>query len=291
MNQQEHSAYAYLRQTKKFPNVWCAGCGIGIVMSALIRAIDRMGLSKDEVAVVSGIGCTGRMPVYLDFNTMHTTHGRALAFATGLKLARPAMKVIAVMGDGDALAIGGNHFIHAARRNIGIAAIIVNNSIYGMTGGQVSPTTPLEMRAMTAPYGNIEQSFPIVDLAIAAGASFVARSTVYHAVELDKYIEQAIRTPGFAVVEAVSYCHTTFGRLNKLGTAVDMMRSLKERSVTLSAFEKLAPEERAGKIVRGIFHNDQQKPEYTRLYEERVIARAQAAQDGEAIRTSVKGGA
>jgi 2-oxoglutarate ferredoxin oxidoreductase subunit beta len=289
MNREEHSAYEYLRQTKKFPNVWCAGCGIGVVMGALIRAIDRLGLDKDNVAVVSGIGCTGRMPVYMDFNTMHTTHGRALAFATGLKLAKPNMKVITVMGDGDALAIGGNHFIHAARRNIGITAIIVNNSIYGMTGGQYSPTTPRDMRAMTAPYGNVEQSFPIVELSIAAGAAFVARGTVYHANELDKYLEQAISVPGFAVVEAVSYCHTTFGRLNKLGSAVEMMRALKDRSVSLSAAEKLSPEERRGKIVRGIFHNDPEKPEYTRLYET-VIARAQGG-PAEAARISIKGGA
>lgn len=288
MNREEHSAYSYLRQTKKFPNVWCAGCGIGVVMNALIRAIDHVGLGKDDVAVISGIGCTGRMPVYMDFNTMHTTHGRALAFATGLKLAKPKMKVITVMGDGDALAIGGNHFIHAARRNIGITAIIVNNSIYGMTGGQYSPTTPLRMRAMTAPYGNIEQSFPIVDLATAAGASFVARSTVYHAVELDRYIEQAIRTPGFAVVEAVSYCHTTFGRINKLGTAVEMMRALKENSTTQAAADKLTAEERAGKIVRGVFRNDQDKPEYTELYEA-LIKQAQGGGNGQTVRTSIKG--
>jgi 2-oxoglutarate ferredoxin oxidoreductase subunit beta len=274
MPQEEHSAYAYLRHTKKFPNVWCSGCGIGLVMGALIRAVDRMGLSKDDVAVVSGIGCTGRMPVYLDFNTMHTTHGRALAFATGLKLAQPRLKVIVVMGDGDALAIGGNHFIHAARRNIGLTAIIVNNSVYGMTGGQYSPTTPHDLRATTAPYGNIEQPFPVCDLAIAAGASFVARSTVYHAVELDRYIEQAIRKSGFSLVEAVSYCHTTFGRINKLGTAVQMMRTLKDNSVTRAAADKLASEERSGKIVRGVFC-DTDKPEYTALYEQ-VIERAQA---------------
>jgi 2-oxoglutarate ferredoxin oxidoreductase subunit beta len=275
MSREEHSAYAYLRHTKKFPNVWCSGCGIGVVMGALIRAVDRMGLSKDDVAVVSGIGCTGRMPVYLDFNTMHTTHGRALAFATGLKLAQPRLKVIVVMGDGDALAIGGNHFIHAARRNIDLAAIIVNNSVYGMTGGQYSPTTPLDLRATTAPYGNIEQPFPVCDLAIAAGASFVARSTVYHAVELDRYIEQAIRKNGFGLVEAVSYCHTTFGRINKLGAAVQMMRTLKDNSVTRTAADKLTPDERATRIVRGIFC-DADKPEYTALYEQ-VIERAQAS--------------
>lgn len=273
--QEQHSAYAYLRQTKKFPNVWCSGCGIGIVMGALIRAVDRMELPKDDVAVISGIGCTGRMPVYLDFNTMHTTHGRALAFATGLKLAQPKLKVIVVMGDGDALAIGGNHFIHAARRNIDLTAIVVNNSIYGMTGGQASPTTPLDSRATTAPYGNVEQPVPVCELAIAAGASFVARSTVYHSVELERYIEQGIRKSGFALIEAVSYCHTTFGRINKLGTAVEMMRRLKDTSVAQAAVERLAPDERTGKIVRGVLCN-QDKPEYTALYDQ-IIERAQGA--------------
>jgi 2-oxoglutarate ferredoxin oxidoreductase subunit beta len=273
--QVEHSEYTYLRPTKKFPNVWCAGCGIGIVMGALIRAIDRIGVEKDDVALVSGIGCTGRMPVYMDFNTIHTTHGRALAFATGLKIARPAMKVITIMGDGDALAIGGNHFIHAARRNIGITAIVVNNAIYGMTGGQYSPTTPLRARASTAPYGNIEPPMPICELAQAAGATYVARSTVYHAIELDRYIEQAIRKNGFSLVEAVSYCHTTFGRMNKLGSPTDMMRQLKDNSVSVNAVEKLSPEERETKIIRGVLH-DVEKPEYTQLYEQ-LVKSAQAS--------------
>jgi len=273
--QVEHSEYTYLRPTKKFPNVWCAGCGIGIVMGALIRAIDRIGLEKDDVALVSGIGCTGRMPVYMDFNTIHTTHGRALAFATGLKIARPAMKVIAIMGDGDAIAIGGNHFIHAARRNIGITAIVVNNAIYGMTGGQYSPTTPIRARASTAPYGNIEPPMPICELAQAAGATYVARSTVYHAIELDRYIEQAIRKNGFSLVEAVSYCHTTFGRMNKLGSPTDMMRQLKDNSVSVNAVEKLSPEERETKIIRGVLH-DVEKPEYTQLYEQ-LVKSAQAS--------------
>jgi len=266
----------YLRPTKKFPNVWCAGCGIGIVMGALIRAIDRIGLEKDDVALVSGIGCTGRMPVYMDFNTIHTTHGRALAFATGLKIAKPNLKVITIMGDGDAMAIGGNHFIHAARRNIGIAAIVVNNAIYGMTGGQYSPTTPVGAKAATAPYGNIEPPMPICDVAKAAGATYVARSTVYHAIELDRFIEQAIRKNGFSLVEAVSYCPTTYGRMNKLGTTVDMMRLLKEDSVSMTAAEKLSPEAREKKIVRGVMY-DVEKPEYTQLYEQ-LILRVQQAQ-------------
>jgi 2-oxoglutarate ferredoxin oxidoreductase subunit beta len=264
----------YLRHSKKFPNVWCAGCGIGIVMGALVRAIDDLQLHRDDVAMISGIGCTGRMPVYVDFNTMHTTHGRALAFATGLKMVRPDMRVIVIMGDGDALAIGGNHFIHAARRNIGLTAIIVNNFVYGMTGGQHSSTTPTGTLATTAPYGHIEQPFPIVELAQASGAAFIARSTVYHVKELEKQIAQAICKDGFSVVEAVSYCHTTLGRINKWGTAPDMMRYLKENSVSQKQAEKLGDEEKSWKIVRGVFA-DRDIPEYTQLYDQ-VIERAQA---------------
>jgi 2-oxoglutarate ferredoxin oxidoreductase subunit beta len=275
MKLEEPKVYEYLRHKKKFPHMWCAGCGIGIVMHAIIRAVDRLGLDKDEVAMISGIGCTGRMPVYVDFNTMHTTHGRALAFATGLKMVKPEMKVIVVMGDGDALAIGGNHFIHAARRNIGLTAIVVNNSVYGMTGGQYSPTTPTGGLTTTGPYGNIEQPFPICDLARAAGAAFVARSTVYHAIELDRLIEQAIKKKGFSVVEAVSYCHTTYGRLNKLGKPVDMMRYLKENSVKVRDPAERERKEQEGKIVRGVFL-DRDIPEYTELYDQ-VIERAQAA--------------
>jgi 2-oxoglutarate ferredoxin oxidoreductase subunit beta len=267
-----------LSKKKKFPTIWCSGCGIGIVMGALIRAIDHLGLDNDKVALVAGIGCTARMPGYLDFNTLHTTHGRALAFATGLKIARPDMKVIAIMGDGDALAIGGNHFIHAARRNLGITALVVNNAIYGMTGGQYSPTTPLGGRATTAPYGNIEPPFPICELAIAAGATYVARSTVYHALELDKYLAEAIAKDGFSVIEAVSYCHTTFGRLNKLGTATDMMRSLKDNSIPKSALDRLTPEEQAAntKIVRGKFI-DIERPQYTQVYAN-LITRVQGGE-------------
>jgi 2-oxoglutarate ferredoxin oxidoreductase subunit beta len=267
-----------LRKNKKFPTIWCSGCGIGVVMGALIRAIDHLGLSNDEVALVSGIGCTARMPVYMDFNTLHTTHGRALAFATGLKIARPDMKVIAIMGDGDALAIGGNHFIHTARRNLGITALVVNNAIYGMTGGQYSPTTPVGKRATTAPYGNVEPPFPICELAMAAGASYVARSTVYHALELDKFLAEAIAKDGFSVVEAISYCHTTYGRLNRLGTAADMMRALKDNSIALSAYERLTPEEQAAntKIVRGKFR-DEDRPQYTAVYAD-LITRVQGGE-------------
>jgi len=264
----------YLRHTKKFPNVWCAGCGIGIVLGAIIRAVDALGLDKNDIAMVSGIGCTGRMPVYVDFNTLHTTHGRALAFATGLKLVRPEMRVIVVMGDGDALAIGGNHFIHAARRNIGLTAIVVNNATYGMTGGQYSPTTPLGALSTTAPYGHIEPPFQIAELAQCAGAAFVARSTVYHVDELQDYIARALQKEGFSLVEAISYCHTTIGRLNRWGTAPEMMRRLKDDSITLKQAERMSPEERVGKIIRGILADRDDLIEYTRRYYEEVVLSA-----------------
>jgi 2-oxoglutarate ferredoxin oxidoreductase subunit beta len=272
MEQHDSGVYEYLRHHKKFPHVWCAGCGIGIVMGSLVRAVQNLGLNQDDVALISGIGCTGRMPVYTDFNTMHTTHGRALAFATGLKLARPEMQVIVVMGDGDALAIGGNHFIHAARRNIDLTAIVVNNSIYGMTGGQSSPTTPLESFSATAPYGHIEQPFPVCDLAMAAGAAFVARSTVYHANQIDQLIEKAVVKRGFSLVEVMSYCHTTFGRANNMNSPIQMMRLLKDNSLTVQAAEKLGDDLPEGKIVRGILC-DKEKPEFTELYD-KVVERA-----------------
>jgi len=269
-----------LRKNKKFPTIWCSGCGIGIIMGALIRAIEHLGLSNDEVALVSGIGCASRMPVYVDFNTLHTTHGRALAFATGMKIARPDMKVIALMGDGDASAIGGNHFIHAARRNVGITSIVVNNAIYGMTGGQYSPTTPIGKQATTAPYGNIEPPFPICELAIAAGATYVARSTVYHVLELDKYIQEAIQKDGFSLVEAISYCHTTYGRLNKFGTAPDMMRDLKEGSIPKAAYERLSAKKQASnsKIVRGVLHVNDKREEFTSMCK-KLVERVQAGGD------------
>ncbi len=272
MKRHDQGTYEYLRHHKKFPHLWCAGCGSGIVMGSILRSVQSLELEQDDVAVISGIGCTGRMPVYLDFNTMHTTHGRALAFATGLKLARPEMEIIVVMGDGDALAIGGNHFIHAARRNIDLTAIVVNNNIYGMTGGQSSPTTPFEASTATAPYGHAEQPFPICDLAMAAGASFVARGTVYHVTELDKLVERAMRKKGFAVVEAVSYCHTTFGRSNNRRTPADNMRFLKESSVSLRVAEREEADALEGKIVRGVFR-DEERPEFTELYDQ-VIERA-----------------
>ncbi|MBW1658958.1 MAG: 2-oxoacid:ferredoxin oxidoreductase subunit beta [Deltaproteobacteria bacterium] len=256
----------YLRHDKKFPHVWCPGCGNGILLGSLIRAIDKTGLSKDDIVLVSGIGCSGRLPVYVDFNTLHTTHGRALTYATGVKLAKPSLNVITIMGDGDSMAIGGNHFIHAARRNIDITAIILNNSIYGMTGGQYSPTTPYGMRASTAVYNSIEQAFKISELAVTAGAVFVGRQTVYNAKLLDNLIEKAILKKGFSVVEVVTHCHVQYGRQNKLGSAVDMLKWQRDNSIPVEKAAKMSPEELKDKIITGILV-DKDLPVYEEEYE------------------------
>jgi 2-oxoglutarate ferredoxin oxidoreductase subunit beta len=266
--------HKYLRHDKKFPHVWCPGCGNGILLGALIRAIDRTGFEKDDFVLVSGIGCSGRLPVYVDFNTLHTTHGRALTFATGVKMAKPELQVIVVMGDGDATAIGGNHFIHAARRNLNLTAIIINNNIYGMTGGQYSPTTPYGAYATTAMYSNVEHAFSIADLAVTAGASQVNRCTVYHAQLLDQLIEKAILKRGFAVVEAISHCHTQYGRRNKLGSHIDMMKWQKENAVRVEKAEKMSPEELEDKLTIGTLV-DRDLPIYTKEYTKvREAARA-----------------
>lgn len=257
--------HEYLRHDKKFPHVWCPGCGNGIVMAALLRAVSRLGLSKDETVVAAGIGCSGRMPTYLDFNTLHTTHGRALTFATGIKLAKPSLTVIVIMGDGDATAIGGNHFIHAARRNLNLTAVIINNSIYGMTGGQYSPTTPFGAISSTSVYGHVEHAFSIAELAVTAGASFVARSTVYHAELLDRLIEQAVRKRGFAVVEVISNCHVQYGRRNQLGDAVAMLKRFRDNAVTVERAAGMTPEQLEGKITIGVLA-DRQMPISTEEY-------------------------
>jgi 2-oxoglutarate ferredoxin oxidoreductase subunit beta len=265
--------HKYLRPKKKFPHVWCAGCGIGIVMGAMARAIHGLGLTKDEVVLVSGIGCTGRLPVYLDFCSLHTTHGRALPFSTGIKVAKPNLKLIAVMGDGDATAIGGNHFIHTARRNHEITAIVVNNNNYGMTGGQYSPTTPVGNLATTAPYGHIEPPFEIVKLAEASGAVFVARSTVYHVRLLEKVLSRAIQKEGFSVVEVLSDCPVGYGKSNKLGSAVNMLEWQRDHAVRIKAAEKMSPEQMKDKFPIGVFV-DREIPGYSELYD-RVIRKAQ----------------
>ena len=256
---------AYLRE-RFFPHLWCPGCGHGTVLNGLLQAIEKMGLSRNEIVMVSGIGCSSRITGYVDFHTLHTIHGRALAFATGVKMARPELNLIVPMGDGDALAIGGNHFIHAARRNIDITAIVMNNRIYGMTGGQFSPLSGESVNATTAPYLTIDPDFDVVELSKAAGATFVARTTTYHVQQMTKIIQQAILHEGFAVVEIFSQCPTYFGRKNKAGDAVDMIEYYKKNTTPIGSKAK---KENPDLIERGIFIQNE-KPEYCSEYEKMV---------------------
>ncbi len=256
----------------KLPHIWCPGCGHGIVLKCLLRAIQTTGMSKDDIALVSGIGCSSRTPGYVDFNTLHTLHGRALAYATGLKLAKPRLKVIVTTGDGDALAIGGNHFIHACRRNMDMTILVYNNSIYGMTSGQSSPTTPLGKISTTGRYGNIEPPFDACSLAQAAGATFVARGTAFHFQELEKVIYEAIMHKGTSVVDVIDACPTYYGRFNKYKTPTEMMEKIeKEGTVSVKSAEKLSPEELQGKLLRGVLYKSE-RTEYCEGYSNLVTA-------------------
>jgi 2-oxoglutarate ferredoxin oxidoreductase subunit beta len=252
----------YIRE-RFFPHIWCPGCGHGIVMGGMIRAIENLSIKKNDIVVISGIGCSSRICGYLDFHTLHTIHGRALAFATGVKLSRPELTLIVPMGDGDASAIGGNHLIHAARRNIDTTAIIMNNSTYGMTGGQYSPSTQYGAFAATAPYGNIDQSFDLVKLVLGAGASFVARTTTYHVTSMIKILEKAITHKGFSVVEVLSQCPTYFGRKNKFASAVEMLKYYKTHTTPIGSKQK---EKNPDLIERGIFFQEE-RPEYCAEYD------------------------
>ena len=269
--------YQWLRHDKKFPHVWCPGCGLGILLGGLLRALAASGLDKNQVVLVSGIGCTGRLPVYVDVGSVHTTHGRALTFATGIKLAKPELNVITVMGDGDATAIGGNHLIHAARRNLDITAIIVNNHNYGMTGGQYSPTTPMGAKASTAQFGHIEPAFDISALSATAGAAFVARATTYHVTQLERLLGQALVKTGFNVVEVLSPCPTNFGRQNKLGSQVDMMKAYKKEAVRAERWDKMSSADRQGRYPIGVLV-DRDLPVYREGYS-RVCQAARAAKE------------
>ncbi|NMC50159.1 MAG: 2-oxoacid:ferredoxin oxidoreductase subunit beta [Desulfovibrio sp.] len=243
--------HRYLRHNKKFPLVFCPGCGIGIVLGSLVRSVHALGIPKDDMVLVAGIGCSGRIAAYVDFNTVHATHGRALALATGIKMSNPRLTVLAVMGDGDALSIGGNHLIHAARRNIGVTALVVNNFIYGMTGGQCSSTTPIGSYTHTSPYGQMEKSFDVVELATAAGANGVYRGTVFHAKVLDGLLQRAMTRPGFNLVEALSPCFTQYGRGNAFKSPVEMYRWLRDNVLPREAYDKLG--DKTGRLPMGVF--------------------------------------
>lgn len=258
----------YLK-TEALPTVWCPGCGNGTVVQALALALARLGRPPEEVAVVGGIGCSGRTPFYVRTHAMHTTHGRALAFATGLKLARPSLTVVVATGDGDLLAIGTNHFLHAARRNVDLTVLLFNNGIYGMTGGQMAPTTPEGGRTTTSLAGSAERPFDAVELAMAAGATYVARTTTFDMQELPLRIEEAIRHPGFALVEVITQCPTYFGRLNRIGEAPEMLLWERDHTEDLhGAGEGLA----LPALTTGVFRQER-RTEYTEAYRALCAAR------------------
>jgi len=257
----------YLR-LEKMPTLWCWGCGDGVILKSFIRAIDKMGISQDDVCVVSGIGCSGRFSSYVDFNTIHTTHGRTVAYATGVKLANPDKLVVCVAGDGDALAIGGNHTIHGCRRNIDLTLIIVNNFIYGLTNSQTSPTTPRGMWTVSQKAGNIDPTFNACNLAKASGASFVARDTVIDPKKLEKTLMKAMQHKGFSFVEVLSNCHINLGRKNKMNSAVENLNWIESITVPKKKYDTLSKEEQLNLLPIGILHEDTEADEYCEMYAE-----------------------
>ncbi|TQR33025.1 2-oxoglutarate ferredoxin oxidoreductase subunit beta [Campylobacter sp. MIT 99-7217] len=257
----------YLR-VNKMPTQWCWGCGDGVVLKAIIRAIQKVGWDMDDVCLVSGIGCSGRMSSYVNCNTVHTTHGRAIAYASGIKLANPSKHVIVVSGDGDTLAIGGNHTIHGCRRNIDLTHILINNFIYGLTNSQTSPTTPQGFYTVTAQHGNIDPNFDACKLTIAAGASFVARANIIEAMKLENTIAKALEHKGYSFVDVFSNCHINLGRKNKMGEATQMLDWIKGLCIDKDKFEKLEEPDKKHKFPMGILHHDKERVEYCHAYEE-----------------------
>ena len=263
---------SYLRQSA-FPTIWCPGCGHGIVMKASIRAIQKMGWEKDQIIAVSGIGCSSRAPSYGDFYGIQTTHGRAIAYATGMKLARPDMNLVLYLGDGDCCAIGGNHLIHAAKRNLDMTVIVMNNHIYGMTGGQVSPTTEYMDYTATSVYGNIEPELDVCGVAAAAGATFVARTTAYHVPQMTALLEKGMQNKGFSLIEVIDPCPTAYGRRNRYKGPVAMYESLRDNAVSVEQAASMSKEELKGKIVTGILKDEPRNDfggEYGALVEKAV---------------------
>ncbi|MEM3577633.1 MAG: 2-oxoacid:ferredoxin oxidoreductase subunit beta [Candidatus Bathyarchaeia archaeon] len=264
----EHPLSRYLRKAM-MPHIWCSGCGNGIILNCFVHAVDELQMDMDKLVVVSGIGCIGRAAGYINTNSFHTTHGRPIAFATGVKLANPNLEVVVISGDGDLFAIGGNHFIHAARRNIGIKVICANNFNYGMTGGQQGPTTPLEAITTTTPYGNIEHPFNLVHLAAASGATYVARWTTLHVRRLTQSIKRLLQKDGFGFIEVVSPCPEIYGRHNKMRTGLEMMEWFRRSSVVENFSDPAKAEITPQRIVVGEFMNID-KISYERFLHEKI---------------------
>lgn len=254
MEKRENPYLRYLRR-ERLPHIFCAGCGNGIVLNSFFKGMEMAGIDFENIAMVSGIGCSSRIPGYVNCDSLHTTHGRPISFATGLKLGNPSLDVVVFTGDGDAAAIGGNHLIHGARRNIDMTVICINNSIYGMTGGQISPTSPEGSYGSTAPYGALEDPFDLAELVTAAGASYVARWTTAHPLQLANSIKKGLKNRGFSFIEAISQCPTYFGRKNRMRSPVEMMKFMKENSLNRRKALKMEPDEVEGKIIVGEFAN------------------------------------
>jgi len=264
----KHPLAKYLRDAM-MPHIWCSGCGNGIILNCFIQAVDELQMDLNKLVVVSGIGCIGRAAGYVNTNSFHTTHGRPIAFATGVKLANPKLEVVIISGDGDLFAIGGNHFIHAARRNIGIKVICANNFNYGMTGGQQGPTTPIEALTTTTPYGNIEHPFNLVHLAAASGATYVARWTTLHVRRLTQSIKKLMQKEGFGFIEVVSPCPEIFGRYNKMRTGLEMMEWFRKVSIVENFSDPAEAEITPERIVVGEFV-DVGKVSYEKLLHEKI---------------------
>jgi len=262
----------YLR-VEKMPTLWCWGCGDGVILKATIRAIKKMGWNMDDVCVISGIGCSGRFSSYIDCNTIHTTHGRTVAYATGVKLVNPDKHVIVVAGDGDGLAIGGNHTIHGCRRNIDLNFILINNFIYGLTNSQTSPTTPQGMWTVSQKNGNIDPTFDACALAIGAGASFVARETMLDPKKLEKILVKGFEHRGFSFFDIMSNCHINLGRKNKMVSAMDNLKWIDGITMPLKKWEALSKEEQLNVFPTGVLRQVEQD-EYCDMYA-KIIAAAQ----------------
>ena len=258
----EENKFAPYMREDRLPHIFCPGCGNGTIMNAFLEGMRKAEMDFDNIAMVSGIGCSSRIPGYMKCDSLHTTHGRALSFATGLKTANKDLDVVVFTGDGDCASIGGNHLIHAARRNINLTVICINNNIYGMTGGQISPTSPKGSFGTTAPYGNMDVPFNLAELVAAAGATYSARWTTIQIENLVSAIKDGLKNPGFSFIEVATQCPTYYGRKNKIRTPTAMAVTLKMNTVFKSAAERMRKKDLEGKIVVGEFAN-YKKDEFT----------------------------